>query len=168
MLFTTSSNSGTTSGISGTVVMIFIVVVFLILISLLVIVTRWARRRHELARFKAEQAEADRKAEKEVQQLQYSWATANLQPRSPANTLCPNCGDTVHVGATYCPNCRYQLSPLVKSALSTLNISPVPAVPIIDQGFAPSATTEQLPVKEAAWDDHAIQATLKRLWDKAS
>jgi hypothetical protein len=89
-------------------------------------------------------------------------------PQSPPDTLCPNCAHTVRVGATYCPNCRYQLSPLVRGALPTLNISPVPVLPNTDKDFAPSAATDQPPVKESVLDDLAIQATLKRLWDKAS
>jgi len=155
---------------------------FMLLIVLLVIASVWAWRRHELTRREAERAEAQRNAEKEVQQVQRTKlklqtehnqpldrrTDSTVNPQTPANTLCPSCGHTVRVGATYCPNCRYQLSPLVKGTLPTLNISSVPAVPIIDQGFTPSVATEQPPIKEVVLDDLAIQATLKRLWDKAS
>src|SRR6266581_2279471 len=154
---------------------------FMLLIVLLVIASVWAWRRHELTRREAERAEAQRNAEKEVQQVQRTKlklqtehnqpldrrTDSTVNPQTPANTLCPSCGHTVRVGATYCPNCRYQLSPLVKGTLPTLNISSVPAVPIIDQGFTPSVATEQPPIKEVVLDDLAIQATLKRLWDKA-
>ncbi len=91
-----------------------------------------------------------------------------VNPQSPANTSCPNCGHVVRATATYCPNCRYQLSPVARGALPTLNISPVSELPIINKGPAPSATTEQPLVKEAILDEHAIQETFQRLWDKAS
>jgi Protein kinase domain len=154
----------------------------LVLSVLLIILSVWARRRHKVARWEAERAEVQRNAESEVQQMQRTKLQiqtehdqpldrrkdSTVNPQSPANTLCPNCGHTVRVDATYCPNCRYQLSPLARSALPTLNISPVPVLPIIDKDFAPSTTIEQPPIKETVQDELAIQATLKRLWDKAS
>ena len=179
----TPSGNATFFGIPRSTFLIIGIFAGLLLLSvLLIIISVRARRRHELARWETERAEAQRNVEREVQQMQQSklqlptehnqsldrQTDSTVNPQPPANTLCPNCGHTVRVGATYCPNCRYQLSPLVKGTLPTLNISSVPAVSIIDQGFAPSTTTEQPPVKEVVWDDLAIQATLKRLWDKAS
>jgi hypothetical protein len=179
-----ASPAGETSGLStgnanffgipkSTFLIISIFAGLLLLIALLIIVSIWARRRHELTRWEAE---------KEVQQMQQSKLQPqtehdqplderkepNTVPQSSANSLCPNCGHIVRVGATYCPNCRYQLSPIASSTPPSLNRSPVLAGPIIDQGFAPSATIGQPPVKEAVLDDLAIQAILKRLWDKAS
>jgi serine/threonine protein phosphatase PrpC len=80
-----------------------------LLIVLLIIVSMWARRRHELARFEAEQAVAQRNAERDVQQIQQSKTTTNLY--YPVTKLpCPNCGTLVQTTETYCPNCRILLS----------------------------------------------------------
>ena len=167
---------------------------FLLLIVLLIIVSMWARRKHELARFEKERAEAQRNAEEKVLQRQEAQQNimtiekpnqvsllldnassernaSTINSQSPPDTLCPNCGQAVRAGATYCPNCRYQLTAIAHGAPPTMNISPAPVLPIIDRAASPSTTTsqpQQTPIKETALDDLFIQATLKRLWDKAS
>ncbi|HEY6286160.1 MAG TPA: protein phosphatase 2C domain-containing protein, partial [Ktedonobacteraceae bacterium] len=103
----------------------------LLLIVLLIIVSIWARRRQELARFKAEQAEADRKAEKEVQQMQYSRATANLQPHS-TEAPCPSCGTLIRTTETICPHCGVLLS----ASASGLHLQAMPPSPATTQSQA--------------------------------
>ena len=66
------------------------------------IVIVWVRHRRELARFKAEQAEAQRNAEKEVQQIQHSRTTVNLQPLA-TELPCPSCGKLIRSTETTCP-----------------------------------------------------------------
>ncbi len=97
---------------------------FLLLIAFLIIMSVWARRRHELARFEAEQAEAQLDAEKEVQQMQHSRATANLQ--HPSTELpCPNCKTLVQTTETFCPHCGVMLS----ASASGLHLQAVPSSP---------------------------------------
>jgi len=35
---------------------------------------------------------------------------STINPQSPPDMLCPNCGHAVRASTTYCPNCRYQLT----------------------------------------------------------
>lgn len=106
----TSSESTSLFGIPrSTFFIIGIVAGFLLLIVILVIVSMWARRRHELARFEKERVEAQRNAEREVQQIQQSKATAQLQIPI-AELPCPNCGTLVKTTEAFCPHCRYLLS----------------------------------------------------------
>jgi serine/threonine protein phosphatase PrpC len=93
--------------------------IILVLVSLRFGAAR-AKRREELKRFKADEAEAQRIAEMEVQrqqQLQQPKSTpvlnkaSTLHTQSPATLPCPNCQQPVPVSAEYCPNCRYLLSP---------------------------------------------------------
>src|SRR6266487_1299934 len=110
---TTTTNGGAAQpalGLSGWLLIVGLVAGLLLLMLLLIVVSMWARRRQELARFEAEQAEAQRNAERDVQQIQRSKATANLQ--HPVTELpCPNCGTLVQITETFCPHCRYLLSP---------------------------------------------------------
>ena len=108
-----------------------IVAGFLLLILLLIIVSVWARRRHELARFKAEQAEAQRNAEKEVQQMQYPRTTANLQPLA-TELPCPNCGTLIRSTETICPHCGVLLS----ASASGLHLQAMPSSPATTQAQA--------------------------------
>ena len=121
-----SSESTTIFGIpKSTFLMIGIGAGFLLLIVLLIIVSVWARRRHELARFEAERVEAQRNAERDVQQMQRTKATANLQYPS-AELPCPNCGMLVKTTEAVCPHCGILLS----SSASGLHLvaTPPPAV----------------------------------------
>jgi len=102
-------------GIAGLVLLI----ILLVLVSLRFGAAR-AKRREELKRFKADEAQAQRIAEMEVQrqqQLQQPKPTmvvdkaSTPRSQSPATLPCPNCHQPVPVGAEYCPNCRYLLSP---------------------------------------------------------
>jgi serine/threonine protein phosphatase PrpC len=104
---------------------------FLLLIVLLIIVSVWARRRHELARFEAEQVEAQRNAEKEVQKMQHSRATAKLQPSS-SELPCPSCGTLVKTTETFCPHCGVLLS----ASASGLHLQAMPSSPVAPQSQA--------------------------------
>jgi serine/threonine protein phosphatase PrpC/rubrerythrin len=135
----------------STLLTIGIVAGFLLLIMLLVIVSMWARRRHELTRFEAERAEAQRNAEKEVQQMQHSRATTNLQ--FPATELpCPSCGTLIRTTETLCPHCGVMLS----ASASDLQLQAMPSAPIVPQAQAnfmqssepPAPSISELPTME--------------------
>src|SRR6266700_1093170 len=97
-----------------------LLIIILVLVSLRFGAAR-AKRREELKRFKADEAQAQRIAEMEVQRQQQSQQqpqaaldvnkVSTLRSQSPSNLPCPNCHQPVSVGAEYCPNCRYLLSP---------------------------------------------------------
>ncbi|HYB01928.1 MAG TPA: protein phosphatase 2C domain-containing protein [Ktedonobacteraceae bacterium] len=95
---------------------------FMVLILLLFIVISWVRRRRELSRFKKEQAEAQRKAEIEVQQRQQSKVTANLPP-VPIDLPCPGCGQLIRSTENRCPHCGV----LVAASVSGLHLHAMPA-----------------------------------------
>jgi len=97
-----------------------LLIIILVLVSLRFGAAR-AKHREELKRFKADEAQAQRIAEMEVQRQQQSQQrpqaaldvnkVSTPRSQSPANLPCPNCHQSVPVGAEYCPNCRYLLSP---------------------------------------------------------
>jgi serine/threonine protein phosphatase PrpC len=96
-----------------------LLIIILVLVSLRFGAAR-AKRREELKHFKADEAQAQRIAEMEVQrqqQLQQPKSTllvnkaSTPRSQSPATLPCPNCHQPVPVDAEYCPNCRYLLSP---------------------------------------------------------
>jgi len=99
---------------------LILLIIILVLVSLRFGAAR-AKRREELKRFKADEAQAQRIAEMEVQRQQQSQQqpqaaldvnkVSTLRSQSPSNLPCPNCHQAVPVGAEYCPNCRYLLSP---------------------------------------------------------
>ncbi len=191
-----ASNPGqaaATPSFSTILVIIGLVAGVLLLILLLVLVSLRTRRRQELARFESEQAEAQRIAERELQRQRLAQQqnlpvekpkqasplrhvapgepkASTATPQSPPNILCPNCGHAARAGATYCPNCRYPLSPAAPGARPTIVTSPIPEPPISDKAPASSTTTQpqQAPVEEAALDEQAIRATLQRPWDRAA
>src|SRR6266487_4890815 len=128
-----------------------IVAGLLLLIVILIMVSMWARRRHELARFEKERAEAQRNAEREVQQIQQSKATAKLQ--YPVTELpCPNCGTLVQTTAAFCPHCQYLLS----ASASVLHLQAAPPPSIVPQPQAnymqpsnpPAPSISDLPTME--------------------
>ncbi len=128
----TSTENATFFGIpKSTFLIVGIVAGFVLLILILVIVSVWSRRRHELARFKAEQAEAQRNAEKEVQQMQHSRATTNLQPLS-TELPCPSCGTLIRTTETICPHCGVLLS----ASASGLHLQAMPSSPVTTQSQA--------------------------------
>ncbi len=104
-----AQGAGVTPGLSGILLIVGIVAGLVLLVLLLVLVSMWARRRQELARFEAEHSAAQRAAELDVQKMQRPKATANLQP--VAELSCPNCGATVHATDASCPKCHFLLSP---------------------------------------------------------
>lgn len=96
-----------------------LLIIILVLVSLRFGAAR-AKHREELQRFKADEAQAQRIAEMEVQRQQSQQQpqaalgvnkVSTPRSQSPANLPCPNCHQSVPVGAEYCPNCRYLLSP---------------------------------------------------------
>src|SRR5216683_4440144 len=103
-------------GVAGLVLLIII----LVLVSLRFGAAR-AKHREELKRFKADEAQAQRIAEMEVQRQQQAQQqpqaaldvnkVSTPRSQSPANLPCPNCHQSVPVGVEYCPSCRYLLSP---------------------------------------------------------
>jgi len=128
----TSTENATFFGIpKSTFLIVGIAAGILLLIVLLLIVSVWARRRHELARFELEQAKAQRNAEKEVQQMQHSRATANLQPLS-TELPCPSCGTLIQTTETFCPHCGILLS----ASASGLHLQAMPSSPVTSQSQA--------------------------------
>jgi serine/threonine protein phosphatase PrpC len=103
-------------------IIIGIVAGMVLLIVLLIIMIVASRRKRELARFKLEQAEAQRNAEKAVQQLQQPRTTAKLQPL-PTELPCPNCRKLIRSTETVCPHCRVPLS----ASASGLHLQAMPS-----------------------------------------
>jgi serine/threonine protein phosphatase PrpC len=138
----TSTTNATIFGIPKSLFLIVgIAAGFLLLIVLLIIATTWGRRRQELARFKAEQVEAQRNAENEVQKMQRSKATVTLQP--PSSELpCPNCGQLIPTTETYCPHCGVILS----TSASGLHLQAMPASPVAPQPQANSIPSSEPPM----------------------
>src|SRR5207302_7337142 len=77
-------------------------------------------RRAELERFKAEEVETRRIADRDARrmaergsQLQYAQPVGTAAPPQSraAELRCPNCQEHIEETDTYCPNCRYLLSP---------------------------------------------------------
>lgn len=111
-----------------TLLIVGIAVGTLILILFLLFIILWARHRRELARFKAEQAEAQRNAEKEVQQIQQSRTTAHLQPYA-TELPCPGCGKLIRSTETMCPYCGV----LIAASVSGLHLHALPPTPATQQ-----------------------------------
>jgi len=121
-----------------------------ILIVLLIFVIVLIRRRRELARFKAEQTAAQWNAEKEVQQIQHSRTTTNLQPIA-TELPCPACQKLIRSTETTCPYCGV----LVAASVSGLHLHTLPASPVAQsqvnytQTFgSPTPSISELPTIE--------------------
>jgi serine/threonine protein phosphatase PrpC len=148
----TSSDNTTFFGIArSTFFIIGIGAGILLLMVILIIVSMWARRRHELARFEAERAEAQRNAEREVQQIQQSKATAKLQ--YPVTELpCPNCGTLVQTTEAFCPHCRFLLSAsasgLHLQATPPPSVAPQPQANNVQPSKPPASAISDLPTME--------------------
>jgi serine/threonine protein phosphatase PrpC len=148
----TSSDNTTFFGIPRSIFLIIgIVAGFLLLIALLIMVSMWARRRHELARFEAEQAEAQRSAERDVQQMQRSKVTADLQ--YPVTELpCPNCGTPVQSTAAFCPHCRFLLSASASGlhlhATPPQSVAHEPQASYVQSPDGPAPSISDLPTME--------------------
>ncbi len=120
-----ATQSATNLGISkSTLLIVGITAGTVLLILLLMIIILWVRHRRELAHFKSEQAEAQRNAEKEAQQIQRSRATANLQPLA-AELPCPSCGKLIRSTETNCPYC----GALIAASVSGLHLHALPSSP---------------------------------------
>ncbi len=135
----------------STFFIIGIVAGVLLLIVLLLIVSMWARRRHELARFEMERAEAQRNAERDVQQIQQSKATAKLQYNT-TELPCPNCGTLVQTTEAVCPHCRFMLSPsasgLHLQATPPPSAAPQPQANNMQPSNLPAPVISDLPTME--------------------
>ena len=90
--------------------------------------------------------------------------TASAQTAS--DLRCPNCQRFVRADATYCPNCRYQLSSLTSHLQSQAIVAPAS----VSHGSGPSAETpvpqSQAALVEATPGNPAIEARLRRLWSQ--
>ena len=148
----TSTENTTVFGIPrSTFLIIGIAAGFLFLIVLLIIVSVWARRRHELARFEAEQAEAQWSAEKEVKQMQHSKETVNLQ--LPSTELpCPSCRMPVQTTETFCPHCGVMLtasaSGLHLRAMPSSTVAPQSQTHYLQSSEPPAPSISELPTME--------------------
>ena len=119
----------------------------LVLVALLIVVTvvlgRARKRRRELARFEAEQETARRIAEAGV-------ANRNTQPQpqfQPGDVPCPNCRQPVRLVDSYCPHCRFPLSPSASGLSVRLSgsgpIAVPPGQPAVNGGPLPMPISEQ-------------------------
>jgi serine/threonine protein phosphatase PrpC len=147
-----ASETATFFGIpKSTLLIVGSAVAILFLILILIIVSLWTRRRHELARFESERAEAQRNAEKEVQQMQQPRTTANLQPLS-SELPCPSCGKLIRSTESICPYCGVLLS----ASASGLHLHAMPSTAITTPSQAnytqssgsPSPSISELPTIE--------------------
>lgn len=98
-------------------------VVVLLLLLMLILFGRSRRRKRELKRFEAEQLEAQRQAEEEVQRQRAQHFS------TPPEVPCPNCRQPVRVGDTFCPFCRFPLSPSA-SGLGVRLAGNIPVPPV--------------------------------------
>ncbi len=86
--------------------------------------------------------------------------------QTASDLRCPNCQRFVRADATYCPNCRYQLSSLTSHLQSQAIVAPAS----VSHGSGPSAETpvpqSQAALVEATPGNPAIEARLRRLWSQ--
>jgi len=150
--------------IVGLVAGVIVLVLLLTLVSLVFGRRRAVQKRgrQEMERFKAEEVEAHRIAEREARRR--AAESEKLQPAP--NIPCPNCGQPVRTGATFCPNCRYVLSAGGQDARPKVQMLPVSEPPAPVKVPAPPNRNEPQPA-QVKQDDQAIKATLQRLWDRA-
>ena len=104
--------------------------------------------------------------------IQQAAATVVKEPGMTASAQtvsdlrCPNCQRFVRADATYCPNCRYQLSSLTSHLQSQAIVAPAS----VSHGSGPSAETSvpqsQAALVEATPGNPAIEARLRRLWSQ--
>ena len=120
----TVSSSHPDDAVSSWLLLIGVGGALLVLILVLVLVTllsgRARRRRRELERFAAEQLEARRIAEAEMQRQRVQQAPP------PPEASCPNCHQPVRLSDAMCPHCRFPLAP----SASGLNVHLVGNAPL--------------------------------------
>lgn len=139
-----------------------LLVLILLLILVTLLVGRAHRRRRELDRFAAEELEARRIAEAEMQRQR-------VQQTPSREVTCPNCHTPIRVNDAMCPYCRFPLSPTA----SGLNVrltgnAPLPpsAAYISEQPtvqFPPANNGEQSDVLTRRQASVAEQETLQNL-----
>jgi len=126
--------------IVGLIAGVLVLVLLFVLVSLVFGRRRAVRKRdrHEMERFKAEEVEAHRIAEREARRItemgsqrqyaQPAGAGTTAPLGSPVSELrCPNCHEAIEETDTYCPNCRYLLSPSASGLHRSA--TPPPAAP---------------------------------------
>jgi RNA polymerase subunit RPABC4/transcription elongation factor Spt4 len=89
-----------------------------------------------------------------------------MHAQTVSDLRCPNCQRFVRADATYCPNCRYQLSSLTSHLQSQAIVAP----PSVSHGSSPSAEISvpqsQAALVEVPPGNPAIEARLRRLWSQ--
>ena len=126
--------------IVGLIAGVMVLVLLFVLVSLVFGRRRAVRKRdrHEMERFKAEEVEAHRIAEREARRItemgsqrqyaQPAGAGTTAPLGSPVSELrCPHCHEAIEETDTYCPNCRYLLSPSASGLHRSA--TPPPAAP---------------------------------------
>ncbi len=131
---------------------------------------------------------------RQAQPLQQAAATVNTpgtttHVQTASDLRCPNCGRFVQVGASYCPNCRYQLSsegarffapveaPHAKAGTvgellrkdernDVESVGARSIAPAGPGGVSAVPQTQEAPV-EATPENASIEARLRRLWSQS-
>ncbi len=147
--------------IVGLIAAVMVLVLLFVLVSLVFRRRRLERNREEFERYRAEEVEARRIAQMEARRIAESE-----KPQPALNIPCPNCSQPVQTGATFCPNCRYVLSPGGQDARPKVQTLPVSGPHAPGKVLTPPNRNEPQPA-QVKQDDQAIKATLQRLWDRA-
>jgi len=104
-----------------------LVVLILLLVLVTLLMGRRRRHRRELAHFAAEQAEAQRQAEVEMQRIQAQLSRGR-------EVACPQCHQPVRMSDAMCPHCRFPLAPTASGLhIRLMGNVPLPASPMSDQ-----------------------------------
>lgn len=148
-----SSAPGITSLWWTVLLIVGLVVLVVVLVLMMLLVGRRRKRLRELERFAAEQAEAQRLAEAEVQRQR-------SQQQQVSEVPCPNCRNMVRLTDTICPFCRFPLSPTASGlGVRLMGTSPLPPLtpPISEQ-----PTVQILPAPAASPPSGPGDTTAKR------
>jgi len=109
--------------------------------------------------------------------------------QTASDLRCPNCGRFAQVGATYCPNCRYQLSSVGDRFIASVEAPHaktdtvgelrrkderndaesvgVRSIASSGPGGAPAVSQEQEAPVEATPENASVEARLRRLWNQS-
>ena len=102
--------------------------------------------------------------------------------QTASDLRCPNCGRFAQVGATYCPNCRYQLSsvgarfiaPVEAPHAKVGTVGELPrkderkdAESVGERSITPAVPQEQEAPVEATPENASVEARLRRLWNQS-
>lgn len=143
---TSSTPTTASSSFLGIPYWVLAIVGIVILLAIFILVSlsfgrKRAQQRRELAHFKADELEAQRRAEIEIQRqtsaLGNRGSASNQPPQLVPDLRCPQCNYPVQRNDAYCPNCQTLLSP----SASGLHLVPTPlAQPVQPPQQAPDAT----------------------------